>query len=413
MPPRRSLLYLAREYPFPLNAAPHLRTFNWLLHLSQRFQVTLVAPSFHDLSDMESQALEGRCQRVVVVPLARKPQWRYLPQRIVHAMQSVFTGLPADAQSLVSGGVANAVRQLVSQQRFDVAFAERWTQVDLASSAAPFVMLDAGELQTPRLLNALSGEHNPLRRWWASWGAGRQLRTEIEALRRFHLILLNSVRARREVESYLGTNGSTLVLPEGLNTDHFAPRRGSFNPRRIVFHSSLESFNQQDALHSLRENILPRVRRRFGDLRLSVISARCPAELREQLQSDPDVEFLGAVDDPRPILRSAALAVLPLRLGRGSRSRLIQLLSMGVPVVATPLATAGLDIASGDGVLLAKEEAAFADAMLQVLEDSSLRRDLSARGRSLAESRLSLHATYGHLTDVLSRVSLDLHGTLR
>jgi glycosyltransferase involved in cell wall biosynthesis len=273
-------------------------------------------------------------------------------------------------------------------------------------------MLDAGEVQTSRQTTTLQLERNPLRRWWAAWTSGSQLRAEIDALRRFHLILLNSARARRQVEGYVGEAGTTLVLPEGLNTDHFAPRQHRFNPRRIVFHSSLASFNQQDALHHLRENILPRVRRRFGDVQITVISARCPAELREQLLADPDVEYLGDVEDPRPVLQSAALAVLPLRLGRGSRSRLIQLLSMGVPTVATPLATAGLDIASGDGVLLAKEEAAFADAMLQVLEDASLRRDLSARGRSLAEARLSLHATYGHLTDVLSKASLDLHGTL-
>jgi glycosyltransferase involved in cell wall biosynthesis len=84
---------------------------------------------------------------------------------------------------------------------------------------------------------------------------------------------------------------------------------------------------------------------------------------------------------------------------------------MGVPTVATPLATAGLEVASGDGLLIAKEDGDFADAICQILEDGSLRRDLAARGRALAEARLSLHATYGHLTDVLSEASLDLHGT--
>lgn len=413
MQKQRSLLYLARDHPLPLHSAAHLRTFNWLLHLSKRFDVTLVAPVFHPPSEMEQQALDGRCHRVVLVPVHAESTIQRLPQRLWQAMRHLATGVPADSQPLVTGAVARAVRRLVQQQRFDVAFAERWTQASMAHAAAPFTMLDAGELQTARQVERQRLSRNPLRRGLAALWADHQMQQEVDALSGFHLILLNNVRSRQELSRQVGNAGTMLVLPDGLNTEYFAPASGGFHPRRIVFHASLQSFNQQDALHHLRENLLPRVRRRFGTVLLTVITPKCPAPLRELLQAEPDVEFVDEGADPRPILQSAALAVLPLRLGRGSRGRLMQLLAMGVPTVATPLATAGLDIASGDGVLIAKEEAAFADAMLQVLEDSSLRRDLAARGRSLAEARLSLHATYGHLTDVLSEASLDLHGSLR
>ena len=63
---KRTLLYLAREYPLPLNSVARLRTFNWLLHLSKRFQVTLVAPARVQLSDMERQALEVAAERIRV-----------------------------------------------------------------------------------------------------------------------------------------------------------------------------------------------------------------------------------------------------------------------------------------------------------------------------------------------------------
>jgi glycosyltransferase involved in cell wall biosynthesis len=408
---QRTLLYLAREYPLPLNSAARLRTFNWLLHLSKRFQVTLVAPARGNLTDMERQALEGRCHRVIVARRQSTSVGR-LPQRLWRGLTHLFTGIPAEAHALIAGDVAQQVRHLMRAQRFDVAFAERWTQVNLATSAAPFSMLDAGELQTPRQAIESQYSNNPLRRMLRALWFSMQTEAEATALSRFHLILLNRVPARDELLRVIGTVNSTLVLPEGLNTEHFSPPESNeFNPRRIVFYSSLRSFNQQDALHHLRVNLLPRVQRRFGNVGLTVISQSCPAPLREQLQADPDVVYYDMSDDPRPRLQGAAVAVLPLRLGRGSRSRLIQLLAMGVPTVATPLATAGLEVASGDGLLIAKEDGDFADAICQILEDGSLRRDLAARGRALAEARLSLHATYGHLTDVLSEASLDLHGT--
>lgn len=408
---KRTLLYLAREYPLPLNSVARLRTFNWLLHLSKRFQVTLVAPARVQLSDMERQALEGRCHQVIVARARRATSWRLL-QRIWRGLVHVFTGVPAEAQPLASGEVAQQVKELLRGQRFDVAFAEHWTQADLATGAAPFSMLDAGELQTSRQALETQFSSNALRRILRAFWFSMQKEAESVALVRFQLILLNSAHARQEMLRVVGNVNTTLVLPEGLNTDHFAPSEdGNFNPRRIVFYSSLKSFNQQDALYYLREDLMPRVRRRFGSVGLTVISQFCPTPLREQLEADPDVVYYDTSCDTRPLLQGAALAVLPLRLGRGSRSRLMQLLAMGVPTVATPLATAGLDIASGDGLLIAKGEGDFADAICQILEDTSLRHDLSARGRSLAEARLSLHATYGHLTDVLSEASLDLHGT--
>ena len=72
MAPQRTLLYLAHEYPFPLNSAARLRTFNWLLHLSKRFQVTLVAPARTEPSIMEREALAGRCHHIVI-PCTTKP----------------------------------------------------------------------------------------------------------------------------------------------------------------------------------------------------------------------------------------------------------------------------------------------------------------------------------------------------
>ncbi|MFQ5600671.1 MAG: glycosyltransferase, partial [Candidatus Krumholzibacteriia bacterium] len=109
----------------------------------------------------------------------------------------------------------------------------------------------------------------------------------------------------------------------------------------------------------------------------------------------------------------AAVAVMPLRFGSGSRSRLAQLLSMGVPTVITPVAARMLDVVSGDGVLVAPDGADFAEAVAQVLNDSSLRKDLSRRGRETAEARLSMRATYEHMTEVLGNAALELPGGIR
>ncbi len=74
---------------------------------------------------------------------------------------------------------------------------------------------------------------------------------------------------------------------------------------------------------------------------------------------------------------------------------------MGIPTVVTPVGARGLDVASGDGVLIADHEEDFSTAVSQVLLDKTLRKDLARRARETAESRLSMEATYGRLIDVL------------
>jgi glycosyltransferase involved in cell wall biosynthesis len=93
---------------------------------------------------------------------------------------------------------------------------------------------------------------------------------------------------------------------------------------------------------------------------------------------------------------------MPLRFGTGSRSRLAQLLALGVPVVATPHAARGLGVRSGDGVVIAAAGPEFARVLGDVLLDASLRDDLSQRGRATAEAQFSIAATYEFLSEQLA-----------
>jgi glycosyltransferase involved in cell wall biosynthesis len=122
-----------------------------------------------------------------------------------------------------------------------------------------------------------------------------------------------------------------------------------------------------------------------------------------QTTEDRALHFTGPLEDPRTALYPAAVAAMPLRFGGGSRSRMAQLLALGVPVVATPCAVRGLELVSGDGVLIAAAGADFARTLADVLADPSLREDLSRRGRATAERRLSIAATYERVARDLAR----------
>jgi glycosyltransferase involved in cell wall biosynthesis len=228
-------------------------------------------------------------------------------------------------------------------------------------------------------------------------------RREVAALGAASLVLAGDPGTHRWVRSWCGEERA-LVLPSGLCTRYFSPRRSVIDPSNVLFFGSLSNPTQRDALVHLHRDIMPQVRHRLRHAHLTVVGSDPIQELAGD--SDASLHFTGPIDDDRTAMWHAGAAALPLRFGTGSPQRLAQLLAMGIPVVASPAAVRGLDLRSGEGVLVAANDDEFVATLTAVLVDSSLRDDLSRRGREVAEERLSLAATYGRVSDLLAR---DLH----
>jgi glycosyltransferase involved in cell wall biosynthesis len=393
-----------------VSSASRLRTFNWLLHFSRRFEVTLVAPAWHHLIEHDLEALHGRCREIVApTPMVREGFRHRVSVRLVAAFSHALSGMPALRHHLSTGNVRAAVKRVFERRRFDFVFADHWAWCDSFFAAAPIRVLDAGELQSAHHSFDLELSRNPLLRFQRDRLARLHRNMEAEVIARSSLVLVRDSKARSEMMQATEGRGRTLIIPAGLDTTYFRARRGPINPRNVVFFTSLDGPTQRDALQFLHRELLPSVRDQVGDVRLTVVAPESAPELEDVLRRDPTVRFTGPLDDPRTELSRAAVAVLPLRFGSGAPDRLAQLLSMGVPTVVTPVAARGLDVASGDGVLIADEEAEFSNAVSQVLLDKSLRKDLSRRARETAETRLSMEATYGRLISVLEE-ALDAFG---
>jgi glycosyltransferase involved in cell wall biosynthesis len=399
---RGKLLYLAREFPVPVSSDNRLRTFNWVLRLSRRFEITFVAHAWEAPAPHHLEAIAPYCARLVVLrPGASRGPARLLRSRLGARARYLRSGVPAEAWHLQSDGVRDALRGLRAETDFDVVFAERWAWGREALESASYAVVDAGELQASRHQGALDLATSPIRRALARHLWRGHARAEAEVLSLAHLVLAQTPHDRMALNEASGT-ARALVLPAGLDTSYFAPRPGVVDPANVLFFASLGSPAQRDALQHLHRDLMPRVRVRIPRARLTVLASERPRELEALLRADPSLRFTGPVEDPRTEMARAAVAAVPLRFGSGSRSRLAQLLSMGIPVVATRTAARSLGVKSGDGLLVTPDGPDFADALSQVLLDSSLREDLSRKGREMAQARLSIAATYDRMADLLA-----------
>jgi hypothetical protein len=173
---------------------------------------------------------------------------------------------------------------------------------------------------------------------------------ERAALSRADVVVATTSRDAAVFRSMLPPTVETLTIPTGLDTDYFVPQPDvAPEPRNVVFYGALANPMNRDAVEFLVHEILPALRVRVPDVRLTLVGSSPQPEQLEMARRDPAITLTGWVEDVRAPLARAAVVVCPLRFGYGIRGRIFELLSMQVPVVATSVAVAGMELESGDG----------------------------------------------------------------
>jgi glycosyltransferase involved in cell wall biosynthesis len=195
----------------------------------------------------------------------------------------------------------------------------------------------------------------------------------------------------------LAPGARTSVAPNGVDTEFFQPRPDvTAVPGRIVFLGPSYMFANRDGVDFFLRDIWPQVRARRPDATLRTIGGNPPAD-KARFESSPGVTCLGYVPDVRPPLAEASCSIVPLRVGGGTRLKILDAWAMGKAIVSTSIGCEGLDVVDGENILIRDDPASFAEAVLTVLSDRALRERLEAGGRESAVRTYSWPIIGDHL----------------
>lgn len=230
-------------------------------------------------------------------------------------------------------------------------------------------------------------ESNPLKRalFEMEW---RKLRArEADACRQADLTIAVSEDDRRRLEEIApGIRASS--IPTGVDTNYFSPNGYTERPNRLVFSGSMDWHPNEDAILYFADAILPRIRAEVPDVSLTVVGRNPTARLRD-VAARAGIDVTGTVDDVRPSMGEAAVYVVPLRAGGGTRLKIFEALAMAKPVVSTTVGAEGLALESGRHFVAADAPGDFADAVVRLLRDPRGRHALGQAGRDLVEAYYS------------------------
>jgi glycosyltransferase involved in cell wall biosynthesis len=175
----------------------------------------------------------------------------------------------------------------------------------------------------------------------------------------------------------------------------------------LVFTGAMDWYPNEDAVLHFLTTTLPEVRRRIPGVTLAVVGRNPSARLRDAGKA-VGVEVTGTVPDVRPHVAQAAVCIVPLRIGGGTRLKIFEALAMGKAVVSTTVGAEGLPIVPGEHYVQADGPAEFAQAVVGLLENPDRRRALGGAGRRLVEARYSWE-TIGRQFEGLCKEIVSTH----
>jgi glycosyltransferase involved in cell wall biosynthesis len=226
----------------------------------------------------------------------------------------------------------------------------------------------------------------------------RKLRAEErDAWRRFDGCTVTSSRDEalllRDVPS-----ARTAVVPNGVDVPFFSAYSAQVpDEMSLLFFGTVRYHPNLDGLLFFLREVMPRLKARYPTVKLRIVGPSVVPEIAAR--AGDDVEVVGLVDDVRPYIARATVVIVPLRIGGGTRFKILEAMAMGKAAVSTVVGAEGIAVRDGEDILLANDAVHFARQIGRLLDDAALRERIGAAARRLAERDYSWDASVARLED--------------
>ena len=329
---------------------------------------------------------------------------RYTPWRLVRGLLGT---LPIHVLAERSRAFEDAVREELDGSDTGLVLCELVAMYDALRTVrrAPPVIIDTHNIDSLVLARYQQNMRSPLRRLYAGVTSRKLARFEQVAFAAAEAVVVCS-EVEADVLRASVPADRIWVVPNGADLQRFQPRGMPEIPQRLLFFGRLDYYPNRDAIEFFIQDILPRIRERHPGAEFHVAGAGDDRPVRELAQAVPGVVLHGRVEDLAALVESAAIVVVPLRCGGGTRLKILEALAAGRPVVSTTVGAEGLDMKPGSDLLFADGADAFSQAVIGLLADPAKARALGDAGRRAVQSRYDWQAIESGAADRIAALRL-------
>jgi polysaccharide biosynthesis protein PslH len=412
------VLFVTAHLPSPPTTGAEQRMHGLMRELAREHDVSIVSLiDPREDSTASKRATEAYCRSVLTVPSER--QARLGTTKRLRQLGSIFSAHSYEYDAYYEEAMQDAVDSLLDREEFDVVQFECAQMAVYAAGrktwAVP-VCLDEHNIEYDIVKRTAEAEVGTIRRAYSAVNWRKLRAEEHKAWRRFDGVVLTS--ARDEAMLRADEPGTlTAVVPNGVDVEAFTPRETPEDPFTVLFFGALHYYPNVDALEYFLREIWPTIKAEEPSARFCILGRNPPSFVEAWL--DRGVEVLGFVEDVRPYIARASVVIAPLRIGGGTRLKVLEAMSLAKAVVSTTLGAEGLDVTHGENILIADDSDAFAQKTILLLSDAALAKRLGTAARTLVTERYSWHAAalglvsfYEELRDARRRAATSSPSTI-
>lgn len=393
------VLFLSQLLPFPANAGPKVRIYHVLQHLaSSGHEITLVAFGRVDDSAEGAEILRGLCKELITVPLSRsrlRDLWGFV--------RSTLSGRPFLIERDRSAQMLAAVEALVQRQHFDIVHCDQLWMAQFwehAGGGTSFTILDQHNAVFMIPKRMAHADSPWIFRWLLNKESQKLRRYERDVVRRFDHTVWVTEQDREAVGIQ---SGHQTVIPISVDVDSVPHAPRARHPK-VVFLGGLHWPPNESGLSWFLDQIWPLVVESVPEASFHVVGKRGRRKFNRVASS---VHFHGLVKEPLEILDDAAVFVVPLLAGGGMRVKILDAWRWRLPIVSTTIGAEGIAFENMKNGIVADDPASFAQAVIRLIEEPELARDVMKAGRSTVETLYRWQDSYLAWDQVYARADSE------
>ena len=385
-----------------------VRPYEWIKALAGLgCHVHLVALRPPEDAQLGDGDIRDACGAFEVFPLSRV-------RTLTNAVRALVSAVPLQAAYSRHPAAEARIRALVAGEPFDVVHIEHLRGSLLVPFPSPRpTVYDAVDCITRLFEQTVRLAPGARQRALARLDLARTRRFESAAVTRFDRLVVSSEAEAEAFRSLAGADaaaGRVHAIGNGVDSGP-PPAAARDDGRTVLFAGKLSYHANEAAARRLIDAVMPRVWTRRPDARL-IVAGLNPSRALQAMAVPGRIAVPGYVEDLRGLMQRATVLAAPLVYAAGIQNKVLEAMASGTPVITSPSACAALDATIGTDVVSAGTDDAFADRIVELLDDRSRRDAIGRAGRAAVVARHDWRDRARALVDVYGEAIAARGGTV-
>jgi sugar transferase (PEP-CTERM/EpsH1 system associated) len=390
-----NILFITKELPYPPDSGFRNRTFHLIKGLASRHKVSLVC--FGD-KNVKLDGISPYCVTIEQVGPHKKDKtvWKLL--------LSLFCPYPYSVTSRFNPNMKAKVEGLLRSQHFDLFICDSIYQALHMPDTSIFKVITEHNIESSIMLRYARVEKNPLIKLGV-WIEFLKMRVyEHATWKKFDLCLVCSDAEKHELQKRIPMQKAD-VIPNGVDLGYFTNTTTEVKKHLLVYVGQMNWRPNIDAVVYFLKEMYPHIKADVPDVSFSIVGNNPPEEIKK-LAQEIGANTTGYVPDTRPFVSQAEVFVVPLRIGGGTRLKILEAMAMGKAIVSTSIGCEGIGATHEKNILIADSREDFAKSVIRIFNDTTLRDNLGRAARKFVEENYSWENIGQRLNTIIEQEAL-------